>query len=329
MGLSFVLGGGGAIGAYQAGALLTLAEAGLVPDALVGCSAGALNSAFFGAEPSVDRARALTEFWQAEAGRSVLSPSLLSRVRGVPSLLYHGNALVDQRPLRAMLTRFLDAHDLGELAVPLTVTTTCLDCGAAVHHRDGPLIDVLIASCALPGLLSPVRLADGHSHVDGGVVCGVPVQPALDAAAPDDLILVLDAGLAPVTGAPGTCAASSDAWVACGLPMLADRAYVPPMERSKARLVDVVLRSFTVARAVANRAAVRDAIADPRVRVLPHVADAWAAGHLATLPTGPRDFARTADLVTAGRRATAAWLDAGGLTSAGSATGRSRTDRTP
>ena len=332
MGLSFVLGGGGAIGAYQAGALVTLAEAGLVPDALVGCSAGALNCAFFGAEPSVERARALTEFWQAEASHSVLSPSFLSRVRGVPSLLYHGDALVDQRPLRAMLSRFLDAHDLGELAVPLTVTTTCLDCGEAVHHRDGPLIDVLIASCALPGLLSPVRLADGHAHVDGGVVCGVPVQPALDAAGPDDLVLVLDAGLAPVTGTPGTCAASSEAWIACGLPMLAGRTYAAPMERSKARLLDVVLRSFTVARAAANRAAVREAIADPRVRVLPHVADAWAAGYLDVLPTGPRDFARTRDLVAAGRAATAAWLEAGGLrevTSSDSATARSRTGRTP
>lgn len=332
MGLSFVLGGGGAIGAYQAGALLTLAEAGLVPDALAGCSAGALNSAFFGAEPSVERARALTEFWQAEASRSVLSPSFLSRVRGVPSLLHHGDALVDHRPLRAMLSRFLDAHDVSELAVPLTVTTTCLDCGDAVHHRDGPLLDVLIASCALPGLLSPVRLDDGHSHVDGGVVCGVPVQPALDLAGPEDRVLVLDAGLAPVTGRSGTCAASSDPWIGCGLPVLSGRTYAAPMERSRARLLDVVLRSFTVARAAANRAAVRDALADPRVRVLPHVADAWAAGHLETLPSGPRDFARTADLVTAGRTATAAWLDAGGLgevTSVDSGTARSRTDRRP
>lgn len=313
MGLSFVLGGGGAIGAYQAGALLTLAEAGLTPAALAGCSAGALNSAFFGAEPSVERARALTEFWQAEASHAVLSPSLLSRVRGMPALLYHGDSLLDPRPLRGMLARFLDAHDLRELAVPLRVTTTCLDCSAAVHHSEGPLIDVLLASCALPGLLSPVRLGDGHAHVDGGVVCGVPVQAALDAAGPDDLVLVLDAGLAPVTGSPGTCAAEKAPWMACGLPIGADRVYVPPMERSKSRLLEVVLRSFTVARSVANRAAVQQAIRDPRVRVLPHVADAWSAGYLTSMPTGPRDFGRTTDLVNAGRAATAAWLEAGGL----------------
>ena len=210
VGYVFVLGGGGAIGAYQAGALQTLAEAGIAPSALVGCSVGALNAAFFGANPSPERAKALIHFWQAEATRAVLSPSLLDRFRGAPAVLRRGDALLDQRPLRALLERSLEAHDLSELAVPLTVTTTCLDCSEAVHHTAGPLADILIASCSLPGLLSPVRLADGHQHVDGGVVCGVPVQAALDAARADDVVLVLDAGLAPVTGLPGRCAAGPD-----------------------------------------------------------------------------------------------------------------------
>lgn len=315
MGVVLVLGGGGAIGAYQAGALQTLAEAGVVPDRLVGCSVGALNAAYFGADPSPERARALIHFWQAEATRAVLSPSLLDRFRGAPAVLRRGDALLDQRPLRALLTRSLEAHDLSELAVPLTVTTTCLDCSEAVHHTSGPLTDILIASCSLPGLLPPVRLADGHQHVDGGVLCGVPVQAALDAARPDDIVLVLDAGLAPVTGTAGQCAALPDPRSACGLPIHPERPYRAPVERAPARVLDVVLRSFTVARAVANRAAVRDALRDSRVRVLPHLADAWSAGHLRALPTGPRDFSRTADLMDAGRAATAAWLGVGGFES--------------
>src|SRR5262249_24428033 len=119
VGFKFVLGGGGASGAYQAGALQTLAEAGLVPDALVGCSVGALNAAYFGADPSPGRARALLHFWQAEATRAVLSPSLFDRFRGAPAVLRRGDALLDQRPLRALLARSLEAHDLSELAVPL------------------------------------------------------------------------------------------------------------------------------------------------------------------------------------------------------------------
>jgi len=44
--LAFVLGGGGARGALQAGALRALWEAGLRPDLWVGTSAGAVNAAF-------------------------------------------------------------------------------------------------------------------------------------------------------------------------------------------------------------------------------------------------------------------------------------------
>jgi predicted acylesterase/phospholipase RssA len=170
---------------------------------------------------------------------------------------------------------------------------------------------VLMASCALPGLLPPVRLADGHQHVDGGIVCGVPLAPAV--AGDAELILVSDVGMDPVTGRAGTCAALPNPSTACGLSVRREQAYRPPVETAPTRVLDVVLRSFTVSRAVANRAAVRDELTDPRVRVLPHVADAWAAGLLPVLPTGPRDFARTGELVEAGRAATAAWLAGGGL----------------
>jgi predicted acylesterase/phospholipase RssA len=309
VGLVFVLGGGGAIGAYQAGALLALTEAGLVPDALVGCSAGALNAAFLAGDPCAERAQALVEFWTAPGSRSVLAPSLLSRVIGVPSALRRGDALLDSRPLRAMLDRFLDAHDGAEFALPLRVTTTCLDCAESVHHDRGPLAEILLATCALPGLFSPVRLPDGHDHVDGGVLCGVPVSAGLSLAGAQDTVLVLDAGLAPVTGQPGGCAASPDSLGACGLRLIPGRLYRAPVERTRARLLDVVLRSFTVARTAANKAAVREAVTDPRVRVLPHVGDAWVSGLLETMPTGPRDFASTAQLATAGHAAASAWLD--------------------
>jgi hypothetical protein len=70
----------------------------------------------------------------------------------------------------------------------------------------------------------------------------------------------------------------------------------------------VVLRSFAVARAVANRATVAPLLTDPRVRVIPHVADAWAAGMLRRVPAGPRDFRRTPELVAAGQAAVSGWL---------------------
>jgi predicted acylesterase/phospholipase RssA len=299
------------MGAYQAGALVALLEAGIRPDALFGCSAGALNAAFLASRPDVVRAEQLAAWWADSSSHGVLAPSWRSSVRGLPAVIRAGaRGVLDERPLRALVAANVPAHDLSELALPLTVTTTCLDCGDARHHSSGDVVDTLVASCSLPGLFPPVRLADGHLHVDGGVVAGVPVQAALEQAGPQDDVIVLDCGLAPVTGSAGACAASADVLPgsACGLTPRQGRApYQAPVENSRGAL-DVVLKAFTVARGAANRASIGEALDDPRVHVVPHLADAWAAGLLATVPSGPRDFRHTAALTRAGRDATSQWL---------------------
>lgn len=300
-----VLGGGGALGAYQAGSLLALSEAGVLPDAIVGCSAGALNAAFLASDPGTARARALVDWWTDARSRTLLAPGWRTRVSGL--VRSGGAALLDAAALRGFVASEVPCHDLSELAVPVTAVTTCLDCCASVAHRTGPVADILAASCSLPGLLPPVLLPDGHLHVDGGVTDGVPLAAALAQAGPDDDVLVLDCGLAPVTRLSDCAAGPQPGRAGCGLPCAEPRSYIPPVERSRGA-VDVVLRSFTAARAAASEGATRPGLTDPRVHVLPHVADAWSAGLLPQLPRGPRDLSRAGSLVDAGHRAAAAWL---------------------
>lgn len=335
-----VLGGGGALGAYQAGGLLALLEAGVVPDAMFGCSAGALNAAFLATDPTVDRAEQLRAWWLNPRTQHLLAPSGWSRVRGVARSVAAGaRSILDPAPLRRIIEEHVPAHDLSELHIPLTITTTCLDCSAPRHHRHGPLTDTLLASSALPGLFPPVRLPagtdagigasgcrDSHLHVDGGVLCGVPLTAALATAGPRDRIIVLDCGLAPVTWTRDRCAAAvpddlvlgaavpggvaSPVTEACGLaPVLTGRRYVAPVEQGRG-LVDVVMRAFTAARSVANRVEIADSVSDPRVLVMPHVADAWVTGLLELLPRGPRDFRSAAPLADAGHAATSQRLRA-------------------
>src|SRR5437588_199489 len=52
--VAFVLGGGGVLGAHEVGMLRALAETGIEPDLVLGTSVGAINGAFFAAEPSAD-----------------------------------------------------------------------------------------------------------------------------------------------------------------------------------------------------------------------------------------------------------------------------------
>lgn len=58
-----VLQGGGALGAYQAGAYQALHEAGIEPDWIVGTSIGAINASLIAGNARQDRLSKLTEFW--------------------------------------------------------------------------------------------------------------------------------------------------------------------------------------------------------------------------------------------------------------------------
>jgi NTE family protein len=62
---AFVLSGGASLGAAQAGMLQALYERGIVPDLLVGTSAGALNAAFVASRPqTAATARELARIWR-------------------------------------------------------------------------------------------------------------------------------------------------------------------------------------------------------------------------------------------------------------------------
>jgi NTE family protein len=70
---AFVLAGGAALGAMQAGMVHALYERGIAPDLLIGTSAGALNAAFPGSRPAtVATARELAALWRGLRRRDIL-----------------------------------------------------------------------------------------------------------------------------------------------------------------------------------------------------------------------------------------------------------------
>src|SRR6187431_2182091 len=77
-----VLQGGGALGAYQAGAFEGLAEAGIVPDWVAGVSIGAINAALIAGNPPDRRVERLRHFWdQVSSISSLIPPSMLEPIR--------------------------------------------------------------------------------------------------------------------------------------------------------------------------------------------------------------------------------------------------------
>lgn len=69
-----VLQGGGALGAYQAGAFEGMVEAGYAPDWIAGVSMGAVNGALVAGNPPEQRIERLRAFWDRVSSGVTIAP---------------------------------------------------------------------------------------------------------------------------------------------------------------------------------------------------------------------------------------------------------------
>lgn len=187
--VAFVLGGGGNLGAMQVGQLRALIERGIVPDAVVGCSVGALNGAAIAGSPTVEETNRLADLWKG-LGRHDIFPSP-SRTRGPWLFLRHGLSAYSDDGLRNVLARWLRFSTFDEATVPFFAVATALRSGLERWFNTGELVPALLASTALPGFLPPVTI-DGEDYIDGGVVNNVPISKAFDLGC--KRVFVLDCG---------------------------------------------------------------------------------------------------------------------------------------
>jgi NTE family protein len=185
--LGLVLSGGSALGALQVGMLRAVAEAGIVPDLLVGTSVGALNAAFVGGGFTSARLDDLAGIWRSLRTADVFSGLGLRTVVG--ALLGRGTLASPER-LRALVDRHLPASH-ADLAIPTTVVAADHATGRAVSLRSGDLRSNVMASAAIPGVFPPVKVG-GRTLIDGGIVAHVPILQARELGC--RTMIVLDAG---------------------------------------------------------------------------------------------------------------------------------------
>ncbi|MGY1706550.1 patatin-like phospholipase family protein [Geodermatophilus sp. SYSU D00697] len=172
---AFVLGGGGVLGAAEVGMLQALFEHGVRPDLVVGTSVGAINGALVAADPTpgaVDRLRAV---WEELASQRVFAGSVLARVGTLVRTRTH---LHPREPLRDLLLAHLPVQTFAELRVPFQCVAASIERAAERWFTDGVLVDAVLASCAVPGLLPPVEVGGEH-YLDGGLVHSIPVGRAV------------------------------------------------------------------------------------------------------------------------------------------------------
>lgn len=182
--VAFVLGGGGLLGAGEVGMLRALLEHHIRPNLVLGTSIGAINGAAFAAEPSRRGIEALTEVWTSLERSGVLNSSLVGRVG---TLARSRTNLYDNEGLRSVLEERLP-KTFEDLVVPFQCVAAGIERAGERWFSSGPLVDALVASCAVPGMLPPVEI-DGEHFYDGGLVNSIPVDRAVQLGAREIYVL--------------------------------------------------------------------------------------------------------------------------------------------
>jgi NTE family protein len=173
--VAFVLGGGGVLGAHEVGMLRALAERSIIPDVILGTSIGAVNGALFAGDPSPEGVTRLTELWVDSNLAEVSTGGLLRRAG---TLARTGTHVQSLREVRARLVTALPAERVEDLRLRFQCVAASIERAAEHWFTDGDLADVVLASCAVPGILPPVRIGDEH-FIDGGIVNSIPVARAV------------------------------------------------------------------------------------------------------------------------------------------------------
>jgi NTE family protein len=183
---AFVLSGGGNQGVSQVGMLRALLERGIVPDVVIGTSAGALNGAAVAYAPNLTGVAQLAAVWEQLQADHVFPGG---RIHRAWNIVRRGTHLFDNDGLAALIHHSTPARSFSDLEIPLRVIATDLDTGEEVVIARGPLKPALLASSALPGVF-PIVVHGGRRLVDGGVVNNVPLWHAL--SGPVDRVFVLN-----------------------------------------------------------------------------------------------------------------------------------------
>lgn len=203
-----LLQGGGALGAYQAGAYEGLVEAGIAPDWVVGISIGAINAALIAGSPPGRRVERLREFWDRVSEYAPLIPppwmysirptlnqlsSSTAAMCGVPGFFTprippppflnpngtppEAMSYYDTEPLKGTLEELVDFDLINRNNVRLSLGAVHVRTGKSVYFdnhdiRIGP--DHVRASGALPPGFPPVVI-EGEHYWDGGILCNSPI----------------------------------------------------------------------------------------------------------------------------------------------------------
>ena len=163
MNITLALGGGGAKGNSHIGVIRCLEKEGFKINAVAGTSFGGLVAVFYGLGYSPDDIE------------EIFSKLDQSQLYGhSPD---EGASLLGLAGATKWLNEIIGERTFGDLKIPCALTAADLNSGRAIILSDGPLVDAVLATIAIPGIF-PARHIGDLELVDGGTLNPIPVAQA-------------------------------------------------------------------------------------------------------------------------------------------------------
>ena len=164
--------------------LRALCAHGVRPDLVAGSSVGAINGAFYAAEPSARGIERLAVLWRGLRRRDIF-PIAVARLFGA---LAGADAIFVPHGLRRLLAAHLPHPLLEDSVIPMHVVATDQLTGAPVTLSAGAAVEAVLASCAIPAIYPPM-LIGGRQLIDGAVACNTPIRIAVELGAARVIVL--------------------------------------------------------------------------------------------------------------------------------------------
>jgi NTE family protein len=159
--VGLALGSGSARGWSHIGVILELEQIGIRPEVIAGTSIGALVGAVYVS----GQLQAFADWVQKLTVRDVV---------GLMDFTFSGGFVKGEK----LFGFFLERHsnpNIEDLEQRYVSVATDMKTGREVWITEGPILPAARASCAMPGVFSPVKF-DGRWMLDGGLVNPVPVS---------------------------------------------------------------------------------------------------------------------------------------------------------
>jgi NTE family protein len=169
--IGLALGGGAARGFAHIGVIKALEAQGIVPDIVVGTSAGSVVGAMYAAGNNGFKLNRMA-LEMDEAAMSDWAIPLFAKSSGV----LKGEAI------QRYVNRAVRNVPIEKFPVAFGAVATDLNTGKPILFQRGNAGMAVRASSSVPGVFQPVRIGE-HSYVDGGLVAPVPVRYAREMGA--------------------------------------------------------------------------------------------------------------------------------------------------